>query len=89
VKSRATSQANACIHTLRQIDEAVDQFALETHLTTGAAVTYPTDLMPYIKLNTAGSIPPCPAGGTYSVSNVGTNPVCSLGISVTPAHVLP
>jgi prepilin-type N-terminal cleavage/methylation domain-containing protein len=89
VKARATSQANACINNLRQIDAAVNEWALESHATTGQPVTYPDNLTPYIKLNTAGSIPPCPANGTYSVPNVGTNPVCSLGTSVTPAHVLP
>ena len=29
VKARATSQANACINNLRQIDAAANQFALE------------------------------------------------------------
>jgi general secretion pathway protein G len=89
VKARATSQANACINNLRQIDAAANQFALEQKKITGATITYPTDLMPYIKLNTAGSIPGCPAGGTYDDTLVGTNPVCSIGNTVTPGHVLP
>ncbi len=38
VKARATSQANACINNLRQIDAACNQFALEQHKTTGYAV---------------------------------------------------
>jgi len=78
VKARATSQANACINNLRQIDAAVNQFALENKMTTGAPVTYPSDLTPYLKMNAASSIPPCPAGGTYAVSAVGTTPTCSL-----------
>jgi prepilin-type N-terminal cleavage/methylation domain-containing protein len=89
VKSRATSQANACINNLRQIDAAANQFALEQHLTTGTAITYPTDLTPYIKLNAVSSIPPCPASGTYACTAVGTTPTCSLGSTVTPVHVLP
>jgi len=89
VKARATSQANACINNLRQIDAAVNELALETHLTTGATVTYPGALTGYIKLNTAGSIPPCPANGTYSTSTVGTSPTCSLAATVTPNHILP
>src|SRR5271157_3784960 len=60
VKARATSQADACINNLRQIDAACNQFALEQKKTTGATITYPSDLTPYIKLNSAGSIPPCP-----------------------------
>lgn len=89
VKARATSQANACINNLRQIDAAVNEFALEAKLTTGAAINFPTDLTPYIKLNAASSLPPCPAGGTYAATVVGANPTCSLANSVTPGHFLP
>ena len=89
VKARATSQANACINNLRQIDAAVNEWALEQHATTGQAVAWPTALTPYIKLNSVSSIPPCPAGGTYTVTSVGNNPTCSLGNTVTPGHYLP
>ena len=91
VKARATSQANACINNLRQIDAAANQFALEAHKTTGYSFTFPSDLTPYIKLNSAGSLPPCPASGTYSVAKIGTLPsvTCSLGNTVTPGHVMP
>jgi prepilin-type N-terminal cleavage/methylation domain-containing protein len=89
VKARATSQANACINNLRQIDAAANQWALEQKATTGQAITYPDNLIPYIKLNTAGSIPPCPAGGTYTDTTVGTNPTCSLSSTVTPNHIMP
>ena len=91
VKARATSQANACINNLRQIDAAANQFALEAKLSTGSAITWPSDLTPYIKLNSSGSIPSCPASGTYSMSTVGAVgfPKCSLAGTVTPDHVLP
>ena len=91
VKARATSQANACINNLRQIDAAANQFALEKGKKTGDAIVIGTDLTPYIKLNTAGSIPPCPAnpGVAYICAAVGTSPTCALGSTVTPAHVLP
>ena len=91
VKARATSQANACINNMRQIDAAANQFALEQKKTTGASITFPSDLTPYIKLNANSSIPPCPASGIYSVGTVGSIPsvTCSLGSTVTPAHVAP
>ncbi|MDR3456574.1 MAG: type II secretion system protein [Verrucomicrobiae bacterium] len=89
VKARATSQANACINNLRQIDGAANQFALERGRSTGATITMNTDLTPYIKLNSAGKIPPCPAGGTYTCATVGPSPTCSLASTVTPYHVLP
>ena len=88
VKARATSQANACINNLRQIDAAANQFALEQHKSTGAAITLTTDLTPYIKLNSAGSLPACPAGGSYNDATVGSNPICSLS-TATPPHRLP
>jgi prepilin-type N-terminal cleavage/methylation domain-containing protein len=89
VKARATSQANACINNLRQIDAASSQFALEKGQTTGAPINYPNDLTPYIKLNSAGSVPACPAGGNYACPNVGTKATCDLGANVDPPHVSP
>ena len=89
VKARATSQANACINNLRQIDAAANQFALEQHKTTGSGISYPTDLSPYIKLNSINSIPGCPAGGNYACPLVGTSPTCSLNNTVSPGHFLP
>ncbi|MGO8836210.1 MAG: competence type IV pilus major pilin ComGC [Limisphaerales bacterium] len=89
VKARATSQANACINNLRQIDAAAQQFALENHKTTGDSINYPTDLTPYIKLNANQSVPPCPAGGNYACATVGNNPTCDLSDTVTPNHILP
>ena len=90
VKARANSQASACLNNLRQIDSAVQQFAIENKKRIGDAVAFPSDLTPYIKLNTANSIPPCPAGGGYSLSLIGSVPsaLCSLGNTVTPAHVM-
>ena len=89
VKSRATSQANACINNMRQVDAAANQFALEKGKKTADPITYPDDLSPYIKLDGGGNIPACPAGGTYACAAVGTIATCSLGSTVTPAHVTP
>jgi hypothetical protein len=80
VKARATSQQNACINNLRQIQAAKQEWALEK----GKAQTdVPTwdDLQPYL----SGKVPlVCPAGGTYSLNAVGDPPTCSI-----PGHVLP
>jgi len=89
VKARATSQANACINNLRQLDAAASQFALEKGKKTSDTFTMSVDLTPYIKLNSAGLIPPCPAGGSYDCNTVGTKATCSLGSNVDPAHVSP
>lgn len=87
VKARATSQCNACINNLRQLDAAANEFALEKGQLTGAPINLTTDLTPYVKMNSAGSLPACPAGGTYALATVGTNPTCTLS-SLTPAHAL-
>src|SRR6266571_4806066 len=64
VKARTTSQANACINNLRQLDGAVQQYALEKKL--NSTDTYSLDLLkPYIKLDSNQNIPGCPANGTY------------------------
>ena len=92
VRARATSQANACINNMRQIDAAVNEWALEQGKKTGdGPATLASDLTPYIKLNAHGSIPSCPAGGSYTVATVGTLPqvTCNIANSVTPGHFLP
>ena len=90
VKARATSQQNACINNMRQITAAVNQWALETGQTTGATVAN-TELTPYIQLNSNTSIPGCPAGGTYTIANVGTLPLvtCSLSTLTQQPHISP
>ena len=89
VKARATSQMNACVNNLRQIDAAANEFALERGKKTGDTITMNTDLTPYIKLNSASSIPPCPAQGTYGLSAVGNTPTCTLSSLTTSPHILP
>src|SRR5216117_1553079 len=78
VRARTESQKNACINNLRQMDGAVQQYALENKLS--SASTYAlANLQPYIKLTTAGALPSCPASGTYSPGATVTNaPTCSL-----------
>src|ERR1700733_2516908 len=51
IRARATSQANACINNLRQIDAAINEWALENGKSNGAAVSSVTVVSAYIKLN--------------------------------------
>jgi competence protein ComGC len=88
IKARSQCCANACLNNLRQIDAAANQFALEHDLKTGALIRFPDDLTLYIKLNSEGKIPPCPAGGFYSLNKVGDTPICSKA-SEMPWHKLP
>src|SRR5437016_14581960 len=62
IKARKTAQSNACINNLRQIDGAIQQYALE-HGTTTTATS--TQLTSYLGRGAAGEWPHCPTGGTY------------------------
>ena len=90
VKARTTSQVNACINNLRQIDGAKQQWALE-YKQGPAATPSGADIAPYMGRSTGGAVPDvnftCPAAGTYiSIGNVETPPECSLKAQ---GHVLP
>jgi type IV pilus assembly protein PilA len=90
-RARSTSQANACINNMHQIDGAVTEWSLEKGKKTGdSAPSLSTDLTPYIRLNSSSSIPTCPAGGSYTMNTVGAIPqiTCSLSSSVDPPHIL-
>jgi prepilin-type N-terminal cleavage/methylation domain-containing protein len=75
VKARTTAQMNACISNLRQIDGAIQQWALDTKQGDTAAVAA-ADILPYLKNSVV-----CPSGGktfadSYSVSTVQAGPTC-------------
>jgi prepilin-type N-terminal cleavage/methylation domain-containing protein len=82
IKARTTSQTNACINNLRQIDAAIQQYALENNLSAGAAVTL-VEVGPYLGRGNAGATInttfKCPAGGTYAVTTDSATPTCSIG----------
>ncbi len=85
VKARNTSQANACINNLRQIDSAVQQWALESGAADGTAPT--ASIWTYIK---GGLVPHCPIGKTaYELPlTIAGGPVCP-NVGTAPTHVLP
>src|SRR3979409_1419854 len=88
VRARTQSQTNACINNLRQMDGAVQQYALEQKLSSTAGSTLSV-INPYIKLDSTSQIRGCPAAGTYAAGSTVTNPpTCTLSSS-TPKHQLP
>jgi prepilin-type N-terminal cleavage/methylation domain-containing protein len=85
VRARTTSQQNACINNLRQVDGAIQQWALEQKKDQTATVAE-TDVTPYLK-----NMAVCPAGGTkfsdsYTVTDVASDPACQ---KVAATHHLP
>ena len=73
VKARGTSQQTACINNLRQIDGAIQQWALENKKTESDRPTR-ADLKPYLPKK---QFPVCPSGGTYTLGVVSDPPKCS------------
>src|SRR5512141_590525 len=67
VKARNTAQANACINNMKNIDNAIDQWAIEKNKRDTDPVTE-NEVAEYIK---GGQMPTCPAGN--SVYTVGPN----------------
>ena len=89
VKARNTSQSNACINNMRQIDSGVQQWALETGQDSTAVPTSGV-VAPYIKGNV---MPTCPAGDAIYIfaANINAEPVvtCPNAVAATGAHTLP
>ena len=81
VRARNTSQVNACINNLRQLDGAKQQWALENKTT---ATPGTADVTPYLGRGSAGTYPACPAAGSYALNNLDTAPTCTIA-----KHVLP
>jgi prepilin-type N-terminal cleavage/methylation domain-containing protein len=76
VQARTPSQKNACINNLRQIDSALQQWALEQGASVNAIVSF-DDIRPYLKASVI-----CPAGGTsfsdsYTLNGLTNNPTCT------------
>ena len=87
IKARTTSQMNACINNLRQIDGAIQQWALETKQAATANVVE-ANVTPYLKAAVA-----CPSGGaaadlaaSYALTTVSNSPTCKI---VPGTHILP
>ena len=82
VRYRKTSQMNACISNLKQIQGAVEQAKMEGKTTPSWTDIIGSDK--YIKVT-----PKCPGAGTYDLPNGDTdNPTCSISTG-DYVHALP
>ena len=85
VKARNTARQKACISNLRNIEGAINQWALDMNKDEGTSVTY-NDIKSYLHNEVV-----CPAGGTtfedsYSITTVDAAPTC---IRHPDTHKLP
>jgi prepilin-type N-terminal cleavage/methylation domain-containing protein len=94
LRARSTAQMNACINNLRQVDAAIQQWALEKGEAASATVEG-TDIQPYLGRGSAGALPSCPLDSahafdsSYTVVDAQTAPVCKIQPTGTYPHVLP
>jgi prepilin-type N-terminal cleavage/methylation domain-containing protein len=74
VKARTKAQTNGCIENMRQIETAKQQWGADAHKSNADVPDWPDLIGPtlYIKIQ-----PACPAGGTYTLNNLGTTVNCS------------
>ena|SRR2546421_11167726 len=87
LRARTVARANTCINHLRQIDAAIQEWALETKKADQQQVLY-SDISSYLK----GSVI-CPAGGTsfkdsYAITTVSEKPACLRVTGGDHPHVL-
>jgi prepilin-type N-terminal cleavage/methylation domain-containing protein len=78
VRARTQSQTQACINNLRQIDDATQEWALDTLRAPTATVSFP-DIQPYLKNQIT-----CPSAGdsgtfasSYTLTTVSNKPICN------------
>ena len=75
------ASSSSCIANLKQIQGAVEQWALENKITNAAHRVTMADISggadKYIKQSINTELK-CPAGGAYSVTTVGEEPRCSV-----------
>jgi type II secretion system protein G len=87
IGARNRAQANTCISNMNQIDNAIQQFALENNKKDGDPVSA-ADIANYIKGN---AMPTCPAGNTAYVLGGTVNSVPAVtcpNAASTPPHKL-
>ena len=77
--NQASRILNTCINNLRQMNGAMDQWALENRKA-ATAVPQAADLSVYLK----NGIPACPGGGVYTLGAVNAGAACSVA-----GHSLP
>ena len=83
MRARTTAEKTACINNLRQIDNAKEQWAMESKATPTATPTI-SNIQPYMGRGTAGTAPTCPMDSnnsfatSYSINDLQTAPACMI-----------
>ena len=78
VKARNTSQQNACINNLRQIDSAKEQAAMANNWAGSVDPDTNAAAKDIIDEYVRGGEPVCPGGGVYTYNAIDTVPSCNI-----------
>ena len=87
VRARARAQANACIANLKQVEGAIQVWAIDTGAAADANAPTVAELVTQNYLRAPE--PTCPLGGSYTTGKVDGRPTCPNAATTDPAHVLP
>src|SRR5271165_4053436 len=86
VRARTSTQTNACINNLRQIDGAKQEWGTDNKMPLSARPGI-AELQPYLGRGASGSMPTCPANPSntwdtsYIAGTLQTLPVCKIAPS--------
>src|SRR5687767_13773706 len=89
IKARESSRAKSCVANLKQVEAAKEQWAMDIK---AAAIASPADTDLYGTNQYIRNTPSCPSGGTYTIGNMATRPLCNVstnGTGTADDHVLP
>ena len=84
VKARESSRQKACVSNLKQIQSAAEQWAMDKKQA-GSATPADSDLFGtglYVAVK-----PTCPAGGTYTIGSVDSDPTCNYSNTTYPHSI--
>ncbi len=74
LQAKGRSMQRTCMQNLRKIADAKEVYAQEHKVPDGDAIAMEQIYPDYVR---GASPPSCPAGGVYTVGNVGSDPECS------------
>ena len=87
LSSGKISAKNVCINNLKQIDGAVERWALDNNILTGTVPSSGQEDEIYFYID--GGKPKCPSGGEYTICAVGSNPQARCDRENDEGHKLP
>lgn len=72
-RARESARTKACVSNLTKVENAKEQYAMESRSPAGEEVAWANLVPDYIREE-----PQCPAGGSYSIEPIGTNADCNI-----------